>query len=681
MIRRGSGGILPLLPSLLLSAIGLGLPASVAAGQTPPAKQTAPTAPATRQAPPWPVILGAKVMLCEQNRPVASRVVLVPDESTYLEQISKWSPAGQWPVLFEDDPGTPRFIRAFAPDEVVRVPATERVLPKETDARRKLATIVTKISFGATDPNVAYGEVYSKFGWRPPGFVVTSMDDSAWTAAVAISAARGVPLAFVDGDFGDPNGELSAGRLRDFEAELRAAATASGYSWEGLGDDLDAVAVCRDLAGRCRMSVPEPAKVRLQGRDPGSGPYATMDALCRNDDGRRWGYAGWIWGDAGHAAGMAMSSIFLDRRNIWLCSGYAKSGQWNVYEVSKPAARLAELGYASMFFEEDAAGLAGWFRLVRGAIPPDVLFLNSHGSPTVFHLFEDEQAFPQDVPFLTRPMALHMIHSFSLKRPADGLTVGGRFLRRGVYAYLGSVDEPYLGAFIPPALMVERLAAGVPFLLAGRYWPDGGPMSGVWKLTAIGDPFMQAVPPAMRRIRPLEDPPELMGAVDLLELAKVEMVATRDDPARGAEAIRLLTLLGRDEIARQVWEIIEKTGDRAAMADAAVEAMGPLFRARDWDDFFTAYAVIPRERRTNDARDMLWHLANPRLAGLSEPNVFATLSAEVRGPMPSVDLGRLMPHLDRVLGAGAGRAAVQRRMDSETKSNARRGLQKLLIRG
>ena len=674
MINRGGNAIFHLTMSIMVM-IGSALPASVGMAQAPP------TAPVTRPAPPWPVLLGAKVMLCEQNRPVASRVVLVPDESTYLEQISKWSPAGQWPVLFEDDPGTPRFIRACGPDEVVRVPPTDRLLPEDRNTRRKLAAAVTKISFGATDPESTYAEVYANFGWRPPGFVVTSMDDSAWTAAVAISAARGVPLAFVDGDFGDPNGELSAGRLRDFEAELRAAATASGYSWEGLGDDLDAVAVCRDLAGRCRMSVPEPAKVRLQGRDPGSGPYATMDALCRNDDGRRWGYAGWIWGDAGHAAGMAMSSIFLDRRNIWMCSGYAKSGQWNVYEVSKPSARLAELGYASMFFEEEAAGLTGWFRLLRGAIPPDVLFLNSHGSPTVFHLFKDEQAFPQDVPFLARPMALHMIHSFSLKRPADGLTVGGRFLRRGVYAYLGSVDEPYLGAFIPPALMVERLAAGVPFLLAGRYWPDGGPMSGVWKLTAIGDPFMQAIPPKMRRIRPMEDPPELPGAENLLDVAKVEMAATRDDPTRGAEAIRLLTLLGRDEIARQVWEIIEQTGNRVAMADAAVEAMGPLFRARDWDDFFAAYGVIPLERRTRDARDMLWHLANPRLARLSDPNVVATLSAEARAPMPSVDLGRLMPHLDRVLGAGAGRAAVQRRMDSETNSNARRGLQKLLIRG
>ena len=135
MIRRGFSGI----TFLLLSAIELGLPASVAAGQTPPANQVTPTTPVTRPAPPWPVLLGAKVMLCEQNRPVASRVVLVPDESTYLEQVAKWSPAGQWPVLFEDDPGTPRFIRAFAPDEVVRVPPTERVLPKDGAARRSLA--------------------------------------------------------------------------------------------------------------------------------------------------------------------------------------------------------------------------------------------------------------------------------------------------------------------------------------------------------------------------------------------------------------------------------------------------------------------------------------------------------------------------------------------------------------
>ena len=205
MINRGGNAISHLIISVMsiMVTIGTALPASIGMAQAPP------DAPVTRPAPPWPVLLGAKVMLCEQNRPVASRVVLVSDESTYLEQISKWSPAGQWPVLFEDDPGTPRFIRAFAPDEVVRVPSTERLLPEDRDIRRKLAAAVTKISFGATDPEATYAEVYANFGWRPPGFVVTSMDDSAWTAAVAISAARGVPLAFVDGDdYEDPDAVL-----------------------------------------------------------------------------------------------------------------------------------------------------------------------------------------------------------------------------------------------------------------------------------------------------------------------------------------------------------------------------------------------------------------------------------------------------------------------------------------
>ena len=112
----------------------------------PPAAAAAP--------PPWPVLLGARVMLCERNRPVASRVVLVPDAATYLEQISRWSPLGQWPVLFEDDPGTAQFIRAFKPDEILRVPPTERLLPEDLEQRQRLATAVAKISFRAVDPRV-----------------------------------------------------------------------------------------------------------------------------------------------------------------------------------------------------------------------------------------------------------------------------------------------------------------------------------------------------------------------------------------------------------------------------------------------------------------------------------------------------------------------------------------------
>ena len=630
--------------------------------------------------PPWPVLLGARVMLCERNRPVASRVVLVPDAATYLEQISKWSPLGQWPVLFEDDPGTSQFIRAFQPDEILVVPATERRLPEELESRQRLATAVAKISFGATDPRIGFREYYEKLGWRPPGFVVTSMNDPAWTAGVALAAGRGLPLVFVDGDFGGPNQELPATRLRELELMIRDGARSTGYEWSALGDDLDAVAVCRSLPGRCRMDVPVAAQVRLQGRGPGDGPYATMDALCRNDDGQRWGYAGWIFGDEGRAAVMAMSSIFLDRRNIWMFSGYEKEGQWNVYEVSKPAGRLAELGYASLFFETGDADLASWLRLLRGAIPADVLFMNSHGSPTLFHVSGNQRAYPQDIPFSEKPLALQMIHSFSLKQPASPDTVGGRFLDRGVYAYVGSVDEPYLSAFIPPSLVVERLAAGVPFLLAGRYWPGGGIMNGVWKITAIGDPFMQAIPPQLRVIKPAVDAPAIQGGVDLLDLAKAAMAATKTDPMQGAEAIRLLELLGRDKIAVQVWKNIESSDDQPAIAAAAAEVIGSLFREKDWPEFMDAYGRLSRENRSRNSQDMLWHLATPRLNSISDPDTIAFLSAEIREPMPAVDLERLMPHLDRVLGRGAGRAAVQRCLEDESDGSSRKALQALLVK-
>ena len=638
----------------------------------PPAAAAAP--------PPWPVLLGARVMLCERNRPVASRVVLVPDAATYLEQISRWSPLGQWPVLFEDDPGTAQFIRAFKPDEILRVPPTERLLPEDLEQRQRLATAVAKISFGAVDPRVGFREYYEKLGWRPPGFVVTSMDDPAWTAGVALAAGRGLPLVFVDGDFGGPNRELPASQLRELELMIRDGARSTGYEWSGLGDDLDAVAVCRSLPGRCRMNVPASAQVRLQGRSPGDGPYATMDAICRNDDGERWGYAGWIFGDEGRSAVMAMSSIFLDRRNIWMFSGYQKQGQWNVYEVSKPAGRLAELGYASLFFETRDADLTSWLRLLRGAIPADVLFMNSHGSPRLFHVSGDQRAYPQDIPFSEKPLALQMVHSFSLKQPAAPDTVGGRFLDRGVYAYVGSVDEPYLTAFIPPALAVERLAAGVPFLLAGRYWPGGGTMNGVWKITAIGDPFMQAIPPQLRVIKPAVDAPAIEGGVDLLDLTKAAMVAVKTDPMEGAEAIRLLELLGRDELAVEIWKNIEASDDLPAIAAAAPGALGPLFREKHWPEFLDAYRRLSLESRGRDARDMLWHLATPRLNGISDPDTIAFLSGQVRSPMPAVDLERLMPHLDRVLGRGAGRAAVQRYLEDESNASARKALQGLLVK-
>ncbi|MFB0987360.1 MAG: hypothetical protein QMB94_13770 [Phycisphaerales bacterium] len=205
-------------------------------------------------------------------------------------------------------------------------------------------------------------------------------------------------------------------------------------------------------------------------------------------------------------------------------------------------------------------------------------------------------------------------------------------------------------------------------------------MSGVWKITTIGDPFMQAIPPQLRIITPAVDAPAIAGGVSLLESAKTAMTAAKTDPMQGAEAIRLLELLGRDLIATQVWKNIESSDDQAAVMAAAAEVIGPLFREKNWPDFLEAYRRLSRESRDRDARDMLWHLATPRLNSISDPETIAFLSAEVRSPMPAVDLERLMPHLDRVQGSGAGRAAVQRALEDEGKASSRKALQALLIK-
>lgn len=629
--------------------------------------------------PPWPVILGAKVALCEGKRPVVSRVVLVDDPDTFLQEVARWSPAGQWPVLFESDPRTAAFIRAFVPEEIVHVAPTPRRLPVEEEIRERLMLGACSIAWGAADPRMPQEQLFERLGWRPPGLVVTSVGDPAWTAAVTLAAGRGLPLVFVDDQLGAVNGEMSSAEVRRFEREIRDAATKTGYDWKELGDDLDAVAICRAMPVRCRMTPPAAARVSLGDRDAGDGPWATTDVLCRHDDGSRWGYAGWIWGDEGRAASVAMSSLFLQRRNAWFISGYPQNGAWGNYAVEEAAVELAEAGYASLFFEGEKASLVEWRRLLLGGLPADILYLNSHGTSRQFHLFEDQRAVPQDMPFIQRPMALSMVHSFSLQNPADRNTVGGRALDRGVYAYIGSVDEPYLTAFVPPLLQTRRIRAGVPFLLAGRQWPGSGPMAGIWKITTIGDPFMIAPPPGAVTVPTvsIEDAKPIPDSTDLVDLARTDMKAIADDPSRASDAVRRLVILGKDELAIDVWESLVAKADPVAIAAAAPQVIDPLFRARRWNDFIDAFDRLPLESRDSDARDMLWHLAGPRLSSIQDPRAIAVLRREIREPQVQADLGLLMPHLDRVLGAGAGQAELSRRIEAERNPARRITLEKL----
>ena len=628
---------------------------------------------------PWPLRLGARVHLCERNFPVVSQVVLVPDGAAFLAEIARWSPRGQWPVLFEDDPHAPGFIRRFAPDRILRA-APGGAVDASTLESRISETVASAWFDDASSGDSSLVERFAGLGWTPPGLVVADVEDPAWTAAVALAAGRGLPIVFDDADLGPVDGEMPADVLARFDQSLRDAAESTGLSWREMGDDIETIAVCKAMPISCRMDVPKPAQVWHAALDPGTGPYATTDALGRNARGDRWCFVSTIWGDEARAASMAMSSMFLPRTDLWLVSGYEKSGPWATYDMTEIAAKLPDRGYEVSVATDRAASGDNWLRSIMGGTSADVLFLNSHGFRNAFHLFRNTRLQPQDLPIIDHPMVVSMVHSFSLQRPTDPDSVGGRLLERGVYGYLGSVDEPFLMAFVPPKLQIERISVGVPFLVAGRYWPGEGMMSGVWKVAAIGDPLMLAPSdriPSRRRV-PATPRDASPGAIDLQESTRTMLESLRDNPEGARKAMKDLIMLGKDEVALGVWRFVRESGDPEASARAARASLGPLFRARAWPGFIDAYRRTAMEDRDLEARDMLWHLALPRLSGLNDPEVLMVLAGEARAPIDAVDLKRLAPHLDRVVGEGASRSSIERRLQTATGENRRKALQKLL---
>ena len=638
-------------------------PAGIAAGQNQ----------GQAKEPPWPVILGLRVAAVEASRPVASVVVLVPDADTFIREIGRWSPEAQWPVLIEDSTLTPCFIRAFKPRRIIRIPRGEP-LPKNAEKRRAFMNQVVVDAWGGEEGE-SLAEVFARLNWKPPGMVVTAVDDSASVAAVALASGRGLPLAFLPGKFGSVNGVLSADATRTLNTEVEKLAEATGYEWKEPGDDIDAVAFCRTLAARTDLKPPPDRQHPLAGRF--DGPLALTDSLCRKPNGDRWGFAGWIWGNDVRAAYMAMSSLFVPRNSIWFFNAYEDEGGREPFKVEGASRTARDRGYEVLQFTGNQADERSWLQLIMGGLQADVLMMNSSGMPGYLDLNLKTRAYPRDVPILQKPLALHLIHSYSLQIPASINSVGGRFLDRGVYAYVGSVHEPFLTAFQPPELLVQRMSSYTPFLISGRAWI--GPGSEPWRLTTIGDPLMLIQPPGRRKIK-LGEMPEPEGAEDLLVRAQDQLKQFKEDPSNALEVINALVLIGRDDIAAKIWEVLQQQGLVVEQTESAYAVMGALYRMRLFNAFIDAYQRLPMAARGGDVQDMLWHLATPRLNMMRKPEVLALLLASIRQPNPDADLRRLLPHVDRVLGEGSGRKAITEAIESARNEATRKALRGLLSR-
>ncbi len=682
--------------ALALPVAAVSAPLERAASSASPA-QAAATPPNPDANAPWPVLLGLRVAQTEVALPVARQVTLVPDAATWLDEMSRWTREARWPVLFEDDRFAPLFIRAFQPERVIRR-ASVGPMPGPKAERESLAHAVVARAWNG-DPAMGSLAALQQSKLVPPGVAIGSMDDPAWPAAVALAAGRGLPLLFVDGDFGSPNETLEAHDFTRLDQAIAEAIATTGLPFRALGDAIDAVALCREVGAKVRPNLPATTRIPWPESSGVShaDPLSTIDLLCRDPQGARYAVAGWIVGSSERSAYMAMCSLFLERESWWFLSGYASGAPWSTYAPDEAAKLLGAGGFKTKVTSGPQMSLANWRKMLMGGFDADVLVMNSSGDPGWFSLHGNDRGEIHDVPFLSRPAALHLIHSWSLTRPADLYTVGGRLLDRGVYAYYGSVQEPFLGAFLTPLALAQRVGGLGPFLISSRMLE--GELDKPWRLTAIGDPLMLCIVPSKRTV-PKAALPELNGE-DLRASVRDRLARAKDATDANAKradfaaAMRALRILGADDIAVGLWDLAKPAwapGSAPSAIDSgfSADALPALFRERKFDEFVAAFriafpagsdgrAAAPVGRQAEDAWDMLWHLAGPRVMSLDAPRL-TFLQRHLRGQDTSVDLAMLLPAIDKAKGRAESDRIVTEEIERTANEGVKAKLSKLLRR-
>lgn len=617
-------------------------------------------------------VLGERATATLRAASVIPVVVVADSPWSYLDAISHWTRERRFPVLIDDgstraadDIG--RFVRAFGPKAVVSYasgaakPATRALTAVRIDTAVGRAWGMEKDVSRTAELVAHWGSV----GHVPPGVVVADASQEAWTAAAALSAARGQPIFWTTLDR-SVNANMSLERANDVCMRIETFCDEIGLPWAKLGDAIDAVTLCADVPVRFLFA-------EAPGED-GTVKHmvALTDYVGRHRAGRaqegRWGWAGMIHGNAAEASYRAMSAIFLTPRSAWVFDSYTEPGVWQKHDGGEAKKALERAGWSVRLDDAPNATTVQWRGAAARPVDAGLILVTTMGNSTFFDLGRGDRATPGDLPVLDRPAMLHFVHSWSLQTPGREATVGGRWLERGVYAYAGSVQEPFLSAFVPTPLVAERVAGGIPWGAAVRV--ETMPS---WRVAVLGDPLITAGPGSEARI--VDEPLPLEGTVDLdSELRSA---------VRGREfarAMRLMTLLARDTEAARLAAAILRDDEAAMTPDAAAYAVGPAFRAEDLDLLARVQQrMAAEEAKRSRAMDPLWNLARARVASLDSEargRALDVLRASVRESQLAADGIELTRWLARYKGRPEAEAFAQSIRPKVTQKNDQRALDK-----
>lgn len=562
--------------------------------------------------------LGVRVDAVRRAWPTSRCVVIVPNAAAYVEAIAGWSPALRFPVLIDD--GSPagredigRFVRGFGDARVVRWEGKPGTVAGKDAVDAALRGVWGKAIPGETAPPRVGSNEELIGRWRGAnvprtGIVIASEGDAGWTAALALSAGRAQPLAWIERPGGLMDARMERKALGKFEAMIEGACESTTLSWRALGDDIDAVTICMGT----------PSKVQA---DP-TTVLATTDVLGRLDgtgklgSGKRWAWVGQIAGGEARSAYLAMCALFLDPRNAWMFDGYPTSEPWSRFSMKEGVGYLERIGVTSEWQGSPKGNEASWRLRASRVVDAGLVLVNTKGMANEFFL-EPGRCLPVDVPELRVPAILHLVHSWSALSPMDRDTLGGRWLERGVYAYLGSVDEPYLNAFVPSSIFVGRMVSKYPFAAAAR--PDD---AAAWKLATFGDPLV-TMGTAVPRVN---EEPALEGFKGVRE-ELAERLAKRELAA----GLRLLVLLGDDAGLAKLASAMLREQKESLTSEAAEDCILPLFRAGDHAALGSVYGLLaPASAQRGELRDALWHVGFKVLPSTRDAALVDLFHAQIR---------------------------------------------------
>ncbi|MBN2190081.1 MAG: hypothetical protein JW728_02595 [Candidatus Aureabacteria bacterium] len=399
------------------------------------------------------------------------KVVIVPDEETFLYYLGRWSPSEKFPIFIGESKYSQKFISAYKPDVVEKAGKKNIGGVNIDNIFRALAASLT----GKNMKDIISGEGFKLYyktlcsGKPVDGVVITGRDSKELMAGAALASFYRQDVFMFD--YGRTmDDKLTFDEVDSLRNSVLQFIRDRGYKYSGRSG-IEYITIARDLPYIYERSMSvDDAMGREKMTD--SDVYAFVGRLVEVEEGA--------------SLYQAMCSLFLEAEkslffDLWspdwkLQAGY---GAWMLFD------RMPTLNISG-----PQAGVGYWRSLVRNGLPANFIWVNTGGGPKDW----GGTGSPDDIPSCS-PCCVYFAHSNSARDPRDKDTICGRWLSQGAYFYVGSVFEPYAQSFQFSYYAVKDLLDGRSF--ARAFQTKRGLFKGrfdiPWKHIYIGNPRSRLV--------------------------------------------------------------------------------------------------------------------------------------------------------------------------------------------